>query len=452
EDITIVSGPGNNGGDGLAVGRLLNEKGYKVNLFVVRTNDTGSDDFMTNLKRYKLFGEIVEIREEKDIPRISSSIIIDALFGSGLSRPLSGIFARVVEYLNTCNSQKISIDIASGLFADLPVSKDSILFKPYYTVTFQQPKFAFFLPENDEFVGSWEVLDIGLDKKYIEQLPCDNFLLEKKDVDSILIPRKRHSHKGTYGKALISTGSYGKMGAAVLCGQAAMRAGLGLLYLHIPQKGYEIIQSTVPEGMVVDDIGKNHIESIPSLENYSAIGFGPGIGTHPDTISVVSKLLTNFQKPMVIDADGINIIAQNRELLEIIPQKSILTPHPGEFERLVGPWKNSFEKHEKQKNLSSKYEIIIVLKGAYTSITFPNGQLYFNPTGNPGMATGGSGDVLTGILVGLLAQGYTPENTAFLGVYLHGQAGDLAAQKVGMQSLIASDIIRQIPKAFDFLK
>ena len=448
EDITIFSGPGNNGGDGLAIGRLLHQKGYQVSVVVVRNNDNGSEDFLTNLKRYELSGKVIEIRNEKNIPPIHSSIVIDGLFGSGLSRPLEGVFARVIEYLNNCPSEKISIDIASGLFADAPINANSVIFKPDYTITFQQPKLAFFLPENDDFVGHWEVLDIGLDKNYIANLPSNNFMLESKDLQKILAPRKKHSHKGTYGKALISVGSYGKMGAALLCGQAAMRSGVGLLYMHIPQKGYHIVQSTVPEAMVVADMGKNHLESIPPLENYTAIGFGPGIGTHPDTIAVVGKLLSNFNKPLIIDADGLNILAQNRELLEIIPKKSILTPHPGEFERLVGSWKNSYEKHEKQKALSNKYDLIIILKGAYTAISFPDGALYFNPTGNPGMATGGSGDVLTGILVGLLAQGYTSEDVALLGVYIHGLAGDLASEEVGMHSLIASDIVQNIPKAF----
>jgi NAD(P)H-hydrate epimerase len=450
--VKIFCGTGNNGGDGLAVARLLLKQKYQVETYLVNFNGQGSADFLINYERLRKKHKINILTEKEIFPRFDKEdVIIDAIFGSGLTRPVEGYYAQIISEINEKANHIVSIDIASGLFADSSSSKGAII-KPTLTISFQMPKLAFMIPENEAFVGRWEIADIGLDQDFINNTGSKHYLLTHTLVKNIILERKRFAHKGDFGKAIMLSGGLGKMGAAILGAKACMRTGAGLLTMQIPQCGYEIMQTSVPEAMVSIDIQKDFLTQYPDLVPYNAIGIGPGIGTHPDTTKMIYKLLENYTKPLVIDADAINIIGKNRFLLEKLPEGSILTPHLKEFERITEPCQDHFERLELQQTFSKKYGVIIVLKGANSSISLPDGKIYFNSTGNPGMATGGSGDVLTGILTGLLAQNYKPTDVALLGTYLHGLAGDEAASRKGMESLIASDIIDGIPQAYKLLK
>jgi ADP-dependent NAD(P)H-hydrate dehydratase / NAD(P)H-hydrate epimerase len=446
--IGIVCGTGNNGGDGLGIARLLVENHYPVKVWVVRGEVKETADFKINFERAKISRvSLSEISLPSDRGLFGGcDILIDAVFGSGLSRPVEGIYAQVIPCINDTNAIKIAVDIPSGLLADQP-SIGSIV-KAHRTISFQLPKLAFFFPENNQYVGEWNLVDIGLSKQFLKEAESKNFFVTKDAIKKILQPRSRFSHKGDYGHALLIAGSQGKMGACILAARAALRSGLGLLTVHVPKNGNDIVQAAVPEAMSVMDANENYFSYLPIDLNFDVIGIGPGLGKAPETVKAFSQLLEKYQKPMVLDADALNILSEHRELFSLIAAGSILTPHPKEFERLVGTWKNDFERLEKQKALSAQIKSMIVLKGAFTSIATPDGSVYFNSTGNPGMATGGSGDVLTGILTGLLAQGYSAIDAAILGVYLHGLSGDLAMADKDMNSLIASDLIEYLPKAF----
>jgi hydroxyethylthiazole kinase-like uncharacterized protein yjeF len=448
--VGIVCGTGNNGGDGLGIARLLKEWGYPVKVWIVRGSVPESSDFKINLE--KLLGkiEVSEIVTEGDQGLFSErEILIDAIFGSGLSRPPEGIYAQAIRCLNRTKSIRISVDIPSGLMADKPSIGEIV--QAHHTVTFQLPKLSFMLPESGAVVGSLHVVDIGLNWEFIDKTESNYFLLEKRDIKSMIHTRSKFNHKGNFGHALLIAGSFGKMGAAVLASRAAMRSGLGLLTVHVPMCGYEIIQTAVPEAMASVDSSDKIFSTTPKIENFISIGIGPGIGQDKETIKGFTELLDVAKKPIVIDADAINILGANRELIHKIPTGSILTPHPKEFERLCGSWKNDFERLEKQINFSRETNTVVLLKGAHTSITTPEGKAYFNNTGNPGMATGGSGDILTGLVTGLLAQGYTSEESAVLGAWIHGLAGDCAVDEVGEESLIASDIIDNLSEAFSLI-
>jgi NAD(P)H-hydrate epimerase len=444
--IGVVCGTGNNGGDGLGVARLLHERGYQIRCWIIKGGPE-SEDFKTNLTRLKGKIEPTFITDKVD-PEIFLGIdlLLDAIFGSGLSRPATGIYGSVIQRANDISIEKIAIDIPSGLMADQPSQEPIIRAK--YTLAFQVPKLAFLFPKHFEFVGNWVLLDIGLHKDFVKEVETPHYYFVLKDARRILKVRTKFDHKGKFGHAMLVSGSYGKMGATVLAARAALRSGLGLLTLQIPSCGYNIVQTAVPEAMVTVD-GEFQINSpAPSLENYSVVGIGPGLGQAPETVQAFAQILKKCTVPMVIDADALNILASNRELLALVPAGSILTPHPKEFERLVGEWKNDFERLSKQKQLAKDLSAVIILKGANTSIAAADGNVYFNSSGNPGMAKGGSGDVLTGILTGLLAQAYTSLEAAQLGVFLHGFAGDLAAYEKGMNSLIPSDVIKFLPEAF----
>lgn len=450
EKISIFCGQGNNGGDGLAIGRILQEHFYEVEIFICKIGNSPSQDFSKNLKRLPDFQnvKIHEIEKNDGFPKIEKeAILIDAIFGSGLNRPVEGYWGELLDYLNEQNQTLISIDIPSGVFADLPT--ESISIHAEFTFTFQAPKLAFLFPENENRVGEWSFDSIGLHDKFLEKVSTVFFYLEKGFVQEILKDRKKYSHKGTFGHALIIAGSYGKVGAAILATKAALRTGAGLVSIHAPKCAYEILQISAPEAMVNIDEQNLFFSKITDLEKYKSIGIGPGLGTDKITAEAVELFLKKVRIPIVIDADALNLIAGKKKWLEFIPQNSILTPHPKEFERLFGKAKNNFERNKLQRNFSKKYNIYIVLKGAHTCISTPDGECYFNSTGNPGMATGGSGDVLTGILTSLLSQGYNSLETSILGVYLHGLAGDVALNEaISQESLIASDLIENLGKAF----
>jgi ADP-dependent NAD(P)H-hydrate dehydratase / NAD(P)H-hydrate epimerase len=442
----VVCGTGNNGGDGLAIARILAEWGYHVSVWIVEGGGGASDDFKTNLGRLPAMVHKSVLESESDeVSFDACDVLIDAVFGSGLSRPPAGLYAKVIDRMNESPALRIAVDIPSGLMADSH-SSGSIV-RADYTISFQLPKLAFFHPETYAFTGEWVLVDIGLNKDFIRAVETPHHYVRLKDVRKILRPRARYDHKGTFGHALLIAGSYGKMGAAVLAARAALRAGIGLLSVHVPGCGYEIMQTAVPEAMAQVDAHDKYFSDPPVLTAYSTLGIGPGLGQNESTKAALRSVLEKFGKPVVLDADALNIIANGRHLLNLIPVGSILTPHPKEFERLTGPWKDDFERLEMLGQLAVTLKSVVVLKGAYTAIATGQGRIYFNSTGNPGMASGGTGDVLTGLITGMLAQKYTPVEAAVAGVFIHGLAGDLAVQECGMDALIASDLIDHIPAA-----
>ena len=446
----IFCGKGNNGGDGLAIARMLHKLGAPVEVYILEFGKMGSPDFQTNLLRlHELPVPIHYLQTQTGFPDISEDhIIIDALFGSGLSKPLDGHAAALAEHINRSNALVISIDVPSGLFTERSSIGHPII-NADHTLTFHVPKLAFLLQENAPFIGLVHVLDIGLHPRFAETENPFAHLLSEDLIRCIYKPRGRFAHKGTYGHALLVGGSYGKIGAMLLATRACLRTGAGLTTTYIPQCGYPVLQSQAPEAMVITDPGEAIITSPPSsLEKYSAIGIGPGLGTDQKTQKAISELITQYQKPMVIDADGLNCLALNPTLLSSLPPHSILTPHPKEFERLFGSCANDVERMERAREKARLHHIIIVVKSHHTLIATPSGQLYFNTTGNAGMAKGGSGDVLTGMITALVAQSYQPLHAALLGVYLHGAAGDAAAKTRSQEAMIASDIINNIGAVF----
>ncbi len=455
KEINIFCGPGNNGGDGLALARLLSEKNYKVKVFIVKISDTLSEDAQINYERLNNYDiETVELDEFSSLPQLSNNnIIIDALFGSGLNRPLQDFAASVTHNINSCEARVISIDIPSGLFAEDNTNNiyENII-QADFTLSLQFPKLAFFFANNYKYVGEWEIIPIGLHEEYIANTETDFNLITENDIAGKLIKRKRFDHKGKFGHANIISGSYGKIGAAVLASKACLRSGVGLLTVHIPRFGYEIIQTAVPEAMVSIDRYDKVISKIPPIDNYSAIGVGPGIGKSHQTTIAVKDLLSKANSPLILDADALNIISENHDFLSLIPPGSIITPHIKEFDRLVGTSYSNYERLQKQIKFSQENNIVVVLKGAFTSICSPDGKCVFNSTGNPGMAKGGSGDILLGIIVALFAQGYSSSDAATIAVYLHGLAADIAVKETSEEALLSSDIVDKIGKAFRQIK
>jgi len=452
QKVVVFCGMGNNGGDGLAIVRILQADMIHAEAFIVHHGSTFSEDCAANLKRLEDLnpGIVHHINDEKDFPEIGhNDIIVDAIFGSGLSKPVTGLAGKVIDLINKQDTIKVSIDFPSGLFASVYTdpTKGGIV-EADYTLTFQNPKLAFFFSQNDRYTGAWSTLDIGIKSEFIDHAKTKNFLLTQQDISPMLKPRSRFSHKGTYGHALLIAGGKGKTGAAILSSKAALRTGLGLLTVHLPEEAVVPLQTSIPEAMISFDQSKDVFSRIPDLSSYNAIGIGPGIGQRPETAAALKLLIQEIKVPIVIDADALNILGDNHTWLSFLPPGCILTPHPKEFERLAGKSTNDFERLQMQKEFSFKYNCFVLLKGAFSSVSTPDGKIFFNPTGNPGMATGGSGDALTGIILSLLAQGYTPLESALTGVYIHGLAGDIAAEEFGYQSMIASDIIDKLYKAF----
>ncbi len=453
--ILIFAGQGNNGGDGLVIARLLLEAGYKVSVYQLQLTDSYSEDCMMarNQLLQKYASEFHFIKNQKGVPGFpEQAICIDALLGTGLSRPISGILAAIIQKLNTGKAIKVAIDLPSGLFADSDPGKEPVIFQADHTLSFQFPKLSFFFPRSGEYTGQWRIMDIDLDTDYIQNEPTCNHALTFAFIKSLVHPRKKFSHKGTYGHALLMAGSLGKMGAAVLSAKACLRSGVGLLTVHLPLSGNQIMQTALPEVMISPDSNTDIITSYPQTIEYAATGIGPGIGTGEKTRQALYQLLSQVRDPLVLDADALNILGSHTDGLSLVPAGSILTPHPKEFERIAGKTANDFDRHRRQLELSRQYGLYIILKGAHTCITTPDGESYFNTTGNPGMARGGSGDVLTGVLTALLAQGYTLRDTCLLGVFVHGYAGDLARREKGETGMIATDICEALPVAFQLLQ
>jgi hydroxyethylthiazole kinase-like uncharacterized protein yjeF len=451
----IFCGKGNNGGDGLAIARMLSQKECKASVYILEFGHLGTQDFQINLERLHQYAavEIKFIQTEQQFPSFEKNeIAIDALFGSGLNRPLEGVTAKLVEHINNSGCKIISIDMPSGLPADQSTEGKAIV-HAHHTLTFQAFKLAFLLPQNAEFIGEVDILYIGLHPDFYNIVETNYELVDEQIISAIYKPRNRFAHKGNFGQALIVAGSYGKMGAAVLCSKACLRSGSGLTTTHIPKCGYEIMQIAAPEVMVMTDLNSFIVTKIEDdLSKFTSIGIGPGIGTAPETKKLLKEIFEAYKKPIVLDADALNIISADKELSKKIPSYSIITPHPKEFERLFGKTKNDFERLQLAQQKANELDLIIVLKGHHTIIAVPNGKIYFNNTGNAGMAKGGSGDVLTGILTALVGQYHEPVNAAILGIYLHGMAGEIASKKYSVEAMIAGDIIENLGEAFQVIE
>lgn len=449
----IFCGPGNNGGDGLALARMLINAGFNTQCFYLKTQSF-SPDFSVNLERLKeLTSELYPITHNSNFPKISSDdLLVDALYGTGLNRPAEGLAAQLIEHINSSGAKVIAIDIPSGLFGEAnPVPNNNPVVKADYCLSLQFPKLAFFMPENEPYVKHWVYIPIGLHPKVIENTTTPYYYTTASSLKTNLFQHSIFAHKGTFGHALILAGSQGMMGAACLCAKATIRSGAGLVTMHIPKDGYTIAQVSVPEALASVDRGEAHLIDFPLLDKYSAICIGPGIAQNSDTEQMLISLIKACHVPLVVDADGLNLLSKNIDVLNNAISPVILTPHPGEFDRLFGKSQNSWDRLELAREMAQRFRAIIVLKGAFTRVVLPDGNVHFNSTGNPGMATGGSGDVLSGIITGLLARGLHPADAAITGVYIHGLAGDLAADEFGQISLCASDIVNYICRAFQHI-
>jgi len=447
----IVAGPGNNGGDALALARILVWVKSDVRVLLLH-NGKLSADCETNLQQLRnLKAEIItEITDSFVFPNINKeTVIVDGIFGSGLSRPAEGIFAEAIDHIDRSGCEVLSIDVPSGLHGELNPDISVPIVKTTRTFTLQFPKLAFLLPEPGIFAGNWSVLDIGIHPEAISQTETRYFFIEKEDIQPKIKIREKFSHKGTYGHVLIFAGSRDMAGAAVLSSEAALRSGAGLVTVHSASCNRIILQTAVPEVIFESDNNEHCISEFRDLTKFNAIAIGPGIGQTGETSFFLKSILSAYSNPIVLDADALNLIAAN-DLPHLIPENSILTPHPKEFERLFGKSTNSYDRLQKASTIAQTHKIIIILKGAHTQIFMPNGKIYFNSTGNAGMATAGSGDVLTGIMVGLLAQGYQPQDAALTGVFLHGLAADLIPETE--ETMLASDIIRGLKLAFRTLR
>ena len=458
ENVYVYVGTGNNGGDGVVVAAHLVEDSfthYHVCVVVCASEKSRySDEMQHQLKRWKNIvkhhdnAELIYYSVENQPKPTKNDLIVDALFGIGLNKPVTGFYANVIHHINSSDAYTISIDTPSGLFADCHTPDKCPVVVADRTLSIQFMKTAFLLPENSPFVGDVEVVDIGMEAP-AELLP-EKWLLTSSDVRTVLRPRPRFAHKGTFGHGLLVAGCDRMPGAAVLSATAAMRGGIGKLTVHTVRSVRDILAVTLPEA--IHDIDENeqyvsHIDWNKLPENITAVAFGPGLGTAKQTVSVMKDILDSVKLPLVIDADGLNMLAENKTWLAFLPPYSILTPHFAEFERLAGKPSDDFDRLERARQFAQRYSVILVLKGHHTVVTFPDGRQFFNTTGNSGMATAGSGDVLTGLLLALLAQGYDPKHAAVLGVYLHGAAGDAYVDDHSASTLIASDLPRYFSDA-----
>jgi ADP-dependent NAD(P)H-hydrate dehydratase / NAD(P)H-hydrate epimerase len=447
--IAVVCGTGNNGSDGLAISRILLSKGHLVDPFVIQLKEGGSEDFETNLSRIEPLSSYKIISASHDIPVFGQyNVIIDAVFGSGLTRKVTGLYAEVISAINSSTADVVAVDIPSGLFVDQPSEVEAAIIKANATISFQVPKLSFFMPENYQYVGRWQVIDIGLDQDFIDQQESDFSTIEHDEVEKLLPLRSKFSHKGSFGHGQLCGGSYGKMGAITLAAEAFLRSGAGLLTVTIPTSGTNIMQTKVPEAMVLEQPGEKELSDFNISAKATAIGVGPGLGQAKETVKAFGDFLRDNTKPLVLDADALNIISSNQELLSLLPSDTIITPHLKEFDRLAGSSNDQWQRLAKAREFSRQYQLITVLKGAHTAVINKDGKVKFNTTGNPGMATAGSGDVLLGIITSLRTQGLSGIDAAVASTYIHGRAGDDAANKLSMSALLASDIIEALTVVF----
>lgn len=452
ENFYIFCGNGNNGGDGFAMARMLYQKGFDVDVFMDKSKEKFSGDAEINFKKIKEISgiDIHDFNEVADFDFKKNSTIIDAIFGSGLNKNLEGKPKYLIDFLNATNLHKIAIDLPSGIFADKNLDENSVVFEADETLSFQFWKKAFLHPETGKFCGKIHILEIGLSQKYIDETATSDFVIDDILISKIYQPRNDFSHKGNFGKTCIVGGSFGKIGAEILAVKSALRTGSGLTFALAPKCGYEILQTTCPEAMYLyggEDFVKNF-----EIDNDFIYGIGPGLGTDYETEEKFLHFLRAYNEPLVLDADALNLISKNSENLKLIPKNSIITPHPKEFERLFGKTRNSFERLNLAKQKAKELEIYIVLKDHHTQIITPENEVFYNITGNSGLAKGGSGDVLLGIITSLLSQGYSSKNAAIFGVWLHGKAGDITANDLSKESMLATDIIENISGVFKELR
>ena len=452
--MVIFAGPGNNGGDALAVARLLAEENYKVNVYLFNIHNKLSDDCAANKQRLidsKRVGHFTEVTLNFDPPELTEDmVVIDGLFGSGLNKPLIGGFASLVKYINQCPAKVVSIDIPSGLMCeDNTYNIHSNIIRADLTLTLQQKKLSMMMADCQKYIGRLRVLDIRLSKEYIDKTEANCRILEEQDVRRLLMPRDDFAHKGAMGNALIIAGSYGMAGAAVLATRACLRSGVGKVTVHTPRRNYLVMQTAVPEAVMQMDPEETYFSESVDSTDFDALGIGPGLGLVENTAIALIGQIRRTSCPIVADADALNILANHQAWMQQLPSGIIMTPHPKEFDRMAGSISNNdYERLIRAQQMAEHIKGYIILKGHHSALCMPDGHIVFNATGNSGMATAGSGDVLTGILTALLARGYDKGTACQLGMYLHGLAGDLAAKEVGKESLVASDIIQFLPKAF----
>ena len=448
--IHVFCGIGNNGGDGLVLARQLINYGYNVHTYVVNCSDKRTPDFLVNYDRIKQttkkWPEMLNCKA--DFPVIGpDDIIVDAVFGIGLNRPANDWVKGLFQHFKASKAFTLAIDLPSGLYPDkVPEDENGVVWADY-TLSFQSPKLVFFLPDTSKYTVQWEVIDIGIDPEFLQNTETEVELIGKNEMLPIYKPREKFSNKGTYGHGLTIGGSYGKIGAMMLSARAALTAGAGLVTAYIPKCGYVPMQSTLPEAMVITDVDDEKLTAIKFDFKPTAIGIGMGMGTDEKTQVAFHEFLKSNTTALVIDADALNLLSKHKTDLKLLKPQTVLTPHPKELERLIGKWKNDFDKLKKARSFSKKYKCILVIKGAHTVTVFDD-KLYVNSTGNPGLSTGGTGDVLTGIITGLICQGYEPLTATLFGVYLHGKSADIAVEDYGYQSLIASHIIEYLGQAY----
>jgi hydroxyethylthiazole kinase-like uncharacterized protein yjeF len=445
QSVTVYCGTGNNGGDGLAIARMLDEHLYKnLDVKIARFSDKATDDFNVNLKRVQQTGvKISGIGKGENLPAEDSEVIIDALLGSGLNKPLEGDYKRLVNHINSLNKTIVAVDVPTGLFTDGEIPPDAITLKADLVITFQQPKINFLLPESGPYIKCWEAVNIGIDEKFTRSFNSPYQAVEEKDIRQMLRPRHRFSNKGTYGHALIIAGQAETMGAALLCASACAYAGSGLTTACVPQSGLTALNSYMPEIMAI----VRHDSEIPEIEweKFNTIAIGPGLGKGADALALLTVVLTNYKKPVVIDADALNLLSINKELLNKIPENSIITPHVKEFDRLFGEHKNWWQRIQTGITKANEHQLYILLKNDYTLIITPQGKVYFNTTSNPAMASGGMGDVLTGIIASLLAQKYSSAEACIIGAYIHGKAGDELSLPNRMNVVLPNQVAARLP-------
>ena len=453
-EVFVVCGPGNNGGDGLAIARMLHQVGQRVSAVLMDPSGRMGIETQTQLERAEAAG--VKVERPSSIDQFRSLdptvLVVDALFGSGLDRPLNGFPTDVVRWINAARAEVVAIDLPSRMLCEGVVGKGEGVVRASVTLTLECPKQSFFFGENADYVGHWEVLPIGLDKSFLSTLPADQVMLEAADARAILPPRPRFAHKGIFGHALLLAGSEGMYGAAVLAARACVRSGVGRCTLRGPGSMSTAMIAAVPEAMCSADPDGETLTELPDLSRATAVGIGPGIGQDARTATLLKLLIQEARSPLVLDADALNILSENKTWLGFLPPSTILTPHPKEFDRMAGPCGDSAERLEKARAFALKYGVVLILKGAFIAVIAPDGKVCFNPTGNAGMAKGGSGDVLTGLLTGLRAQGIPSLPAALLGTYVHGLAGDLAADAIGGDGMTAIDIASYVPAAFKRLR
>jgi len=441
--VSIYCGTGNNGGDGLAIARILHGHHYKaINVKITRFSDKASDDFTANLKRLPKL-PLIELKSGDEFPAEESPVIIDAMLGSGLNKPLSGDYKELVQYLNSLEKTVVAVDIPTGLFAEGKIDPKAEVLKAGLVITFQQAKINFLLPESGPFINCWEAVNIGIDESFVQSLNSPYQFVTEKDIRKLLKPRHKFSNKGTYGHALIVAGQAETMGAALLCSSACAHAGAGLTTACVPESGLTALNSYLPEIMAIIRRGND----LPEIgwDKFSSMGIGPGLGDDESSLALLSYIFTNYHKPVVIDADALNLLAAHKQLWPLVPEGSILTPHMKEFDRLFGEHDSWWMRLQTAMEKAKEHKICIILKNDYTITATPYGMAYFNSTSNPAMASGGMGDVLTGIIAALLAQKYTPENACIVGCYIHGKAGDELALPNRMNVVLPGKLITQLP-------